>query len=146
MSVPLGDDVFASAWLSSVLEESPHWPHGALRVLTVCRIGTEHGFSGVIHRVVVTTEHRGSHSVVVKQESAAAVERELLLRSHCEGLVRHSIPDLLFGVTDPGADRGVLVLEDVAPAAQGDVLQGCTDEEARAVLRVLARLHGGSGT
>ena len=77
----------------------------------MCPIGTEHGFSGVIHRFVVTTEHAGTQSLVVKQESAAAVEREVLLRSHCEGLVRPCIPDLFRGVADPGAERGVLVFD-----------------------------------
>jgi thiamine kinase-like enzyme len=144
VSIPLGDGVFSSAWLSSVLEDSPHWPHGALRVLKVSRIGTEHGLSGQIHRVVAETKHGGSRSFVVKQESAAAVGRELLFRSHCGGLVRGCIPDLFCGVTDAGAERGVLVLEDITPAEQGDVLHGCTDDEAGAVVRVLARLHGGS--
>ena len=144
MSIPFGDGVSSSAWLSSVLEESPHWPHGALRVLRVIRIGTMYGLSGQIDRVVAETKRGGSRSFVVKQESAAAVERELLLRSHCGRLLRGWIPDLLCGVIDAAAERGVLVLEDITPAEQGDVLHGCTDEEAGAVVRVLARLHGGS--
>jgi hypothetical protein len=144
VSIPLSDGVFSSVWLSSVLEESPHWPHGPLRVLTVSRIGTKYGLSGQIHRVVAETKHGGSQSFVIKQDSAAAVERELLFRSHCGGLVGGCIPDLLCGVTDARAERGVLVLEDIAPAEQGDVLHGCTDEEAGAVVRVLARLHSGS--
>ena len=53
------------------------------------------------------TKHGGLRSFVVKQESAAAVERELLFRSHCSGLVRGFIPDLLCGVTDVRGKRGV---------------------------------------
>lgn len=45
------------------------------------------------------------------------------------------------GESDRERDRGILVLEDVAPAEQGDVLRGCTDEQAEAVVRVLARIH-----
>ena len=144
MSIPLGDRVLSSAWLSSALEHAPQWPHGSVRVLTTSRIGTEYGLSGQIHRVVTETKRGGSRSFVVKLESAAAVERELLLRGHCGELVRGCIPDLFCGETDEGGERGVLVLEDITPATQGDVLQGCTDEEAEAVVRVLARLHGGS--
>ncbi len=143
MSIPLGDCVLVRVAQQRARGVS-HWPHGALRVLRVSRIGTEYGLSGQIHRVVAETEHGGSRSFVVKQESAAAVERELVFRSHCGGLVRGCIPDLLCGVTDAGAERGILVLEDITPAEQGDVLRGCTDEEAGAVVRVLARLHGGS--
>ena len=95
--------------------------------------------SGQIHRLVVTTKHGGTRSFVVKQESGAAVERELLFRSHCEELVRHASPVFSAASPMPGAERGVLVLEDITPAAQGDVLHGCTDEEAGAVVRVLAR-------
>jgi hypothetical protein len=142
VAIPVGDGVLSSAWLSSVLEESPAWPHGSVRVLDTTRIGTEHGMSGEIHRVAAETTLGGPRTVVVKREAAAAVDRELLFRSHCGELVRGCIPALFFGVTD--AERGVLVLEDVTPAEQGDVLRGCTDDQAEAVVRVLARLHGGS--
>ena len=108
------------------------------------QIGAEYGLSGRIHRVTVETERGGSLSIVVKQESAVAVERELLFRGHCGELVRSCIPDLFCGVADDESGRGVLVLEDIAPAEQGDVLHGCTEEQAEAVVRVLARLHGGS--
>ena len=142
VTIPAGACVLSSAWLSSVLEGSPEWPHGAVRVLNTRRIGTEHGLSGEIHRVATETTLGGPRSVVVKQEAAAAVRRELLFRSHCGELMRAQIPDLLCGVTD--AERGVLVLEDVDPAEQGDVLDGCTDGQAEAVMRALARLHAGS--
>ena len=39
------------------------------------------------------------------------------------------------------AGRGVLVFEDIASARQGDVLQGCTEQQAESVVTVLARLH-----
>ncbi len=146
VSIPLGGGtgLLSSAWLSCVLEESPEWPHGSVRVLSTSRIGAEHGLSGQVHRVETETTHGGPRSFVVKEETSAAVERELFFRSHCGELMRGHIPDLLYGVTDAEAERGVLILEDIAPAEQGDVLYGCTDEQAESVVRVLARLHGGS--
>jgi thiamine kinase-like enzyme len=142
VAIPVDGGVLSSTWLSSVLEESHEWPHGSVRVRSTRRIGTEHGLSGQIHRVAIETERGGPRSIVVKQETAAAVDRELLFRSHCGELVHGSIPDLLCGLTDPDAERGVLGLEDIAPAEQGDVLHGCTEEQSEAVVRVLARLHG----
>jgi Phosphotransferase enzyme family len=144
VSVPGGDAVIGSGWLSRVLEASPAWANGQVRVLSAAQIGVERGLSGRVHRVLAETERGGSVSFVVKQETADAVERELHFRAHCGELVRGCIPDLLCGQSDAASERGVLVLEDIAPAEQGDVLYGCTDEEAEAVLRVLARLHGGS--
>jgi thiamine kinase-like enzyme len=144
MAIPTGDGVLTSSWLSAVLEESFAWPYGSVQVLSAARIGIEHGLSGQLHRVETETKRGGTRSVVVKQETAAAVERELLFRRHCGELMRGSIPDLFCGVTDARTDRGALVLEDIAPADQGDVLRGCTDDQAEAVVRVLARLHGGS--
>ena len=75
--------------------------------------------------------------MVVKQDTVASVERELLFRGHCEELVRGCIPALL----GADGDRGVLVLEDVSPAEQGDVLRGCSRAQAEAVVRALARVH-----
>ena len=108
------------------------------------RIGAEHGLSGRIHRVTAFTERGGSLSFIVKQETAAAVERELLFRSECGELLRGCIPRLLSAWPMPSPSVEVLVLEDVAPATQGDVLHGCTADEADAVVRLLARLHSGS--
>ena len=48
------------------------------------------------------------------------------------------------GTSDSKSGSGVLVLEDVTPAEQGDVLRGCTHAQAEAVVRALARVHGAS--
>ncbi len=143
MEVPGGDGVLTSAWLGRALEASPDWPHGRLHVTSTTRIGTEHGLSGRIHRVTAETERGIALSFVVKQESAGAVERELLFRTDRE-LPDGGIPSLLGAVTDTDTGRGVLLMEDVAPAEQGDVLLGCSPERAEAVVRILARLHGSS--
>lgn len=66
MSVPAGDAVLSSSWLSSVLEESSEWPYGSVRVLSTTRIGLEHGLSGEIHRVKTESTLGGSQSIVVK--------------------------------------------------------------------------------
>jgi len=144
MTIPRDDGAPSSAWLSSALEKSREWPHRSVQVLSASRIGVEHGMSGRIDRVVVDTERGGRRSLVVKHETAGAVERELLFRSECGDLIRGTIPDCYGGVVDGAAARGILLLEDIAPADQGDVLRGCTETRAEAVVRALARLHAAS--
>ena len=95
MRGPDCDAVLDSAWLSRVLEALPAWPHGDVQVVSTTRIGADHGLSGRIHRVTADTERGGSLTLVVKEESVEAVERELLFRRHCAEFVRGCIPDVL---------------------------------------------------
>jgi hypothetical protein len=141
VTIPPGDGVLSSTWLSGALEDSPDWLYGSVRVLGASRIGMGYGLSGRIHRVVVDTERGGSRSLVVKQEGADAAARELLFRSDCREVMRGSMPACFAGEVDEATGRGVLLLEDITPAEQGDVLQGCTETKARAALAALARLH-----
>jgi aminoglycoside phosphotransferase (APT) family kinase protein len=144
LKIPAGDAVLESAWLSGLLGESSSWPHGWVRVMSAERIGTDYGLSGHVHRVVAEAEHGGSLTFVVKRESAEAVERALLFQRQNGEILRGAIPECFAGASDRETGRGVLVFDDVAPAEQGDVLAGCTDEQAEALVRVLARVHGAS--
>ena len=142
--VPTGDSVLSSEWLNGVLEKSNVWPHGAFRVLNATRIGAEYGLSGRIHRVVAETIRGTSISFVVKQDRVEEVERELLFRSESDDAVRGCVAECFGGASDRATGNGVLVLEDVYLAVQGDVLRGCTDVQAEAVIRALARVHAAS--
>jgi hypothetical protein len=143
MTIPAGDALLSSEWLRRTLETSPTWPDGAVRVVSATRIGVDYGLSGRIHRVVAETRG-GPVSFVVKQEGSAQVERELLFRSRFGERLRGCIAECFGGTSDSKSGSGVLVLEDVAPALQGDVLRGCTHAQAEAVVRALARVHGTS--
>lgn len=50
-------------------------------------------------------------------------------------------PAVYVAELDPVTNDFVLLLEDLAPATQGDQMKGCSLEEARAALREAARLH-----
>jgi Ser/Thr protein kinase RdoA (MazF antagonist) len=113
-------------------------------VRSVERIGAGYGMSGgAVYRVEADSEE-GPLSFVLKRESAAAVDGALRFHRAVGARLAGSIPTLLGGSVDRERDTGVLLLEDVAPAAQGDVLRRCTDAEAAAVVRTLARLHAGT--
>lgn len=144
MRVPSGGAVFSSDWLNRALGASSVWQGGSVKVVSATRIGADYGLSGRIHRVVAETEGVGSVSFIVKEEGSAEVERELLFRSNCGEVLRGCIPDSFGGVADRNSGRGVLFLENVGPAEQGDVLRGCTHSQAESVMRALARVHGAS--
>jgi hypothetical protein len=126
--------------VNAVAATSPEWPHGIVRVRSADRIGIGYGLAGEIYRVEADSEH-GPVSFVLKQEGAEAIERALGFHRLVGPKVEGAIPKLLGGAVDGGAGTGVLLLEDVSPAEQGDALVPCTETEAVAVVRSLARVH-----
>jgi Ser/Thr protein kinase RdoA (MazF antagonist) len=141
VQLPSPRDPPDSILVNAVAGVSPEWPHATVRVRGAERIGIGLGLSGgSVHRVEADAE-RGPLTFVVKNANAERVERELLFYRAAGAQVAGSVPALLGGAVDHEADAGVLLLEDVAPAAQGDVLAGCTPAEAAAAVRSLARVH-----
>ncbi len=69
-------------------------------------------------------------------------ERETRFYTELASTVDMRVPACLHGDWTPETNAFVLVLEDMAPAVQGDQLTGCTVEQARDVVRELAKLHG----
>src|SRR6266540_214700 len=112
-----------SALLNAVLTVSPEWPHGAIRVRSVVRIGAGYGLSGgEVYRVGADSEHGEWISFVLKREDAEAVERALRFHRTLGSRIAGLVPACLGGCVDEEREVGVLLLEGVAPAEQGDVL------------------------
>jgi len=123
-----------SALVNEVAERSPEWRHGHVRVQSATRIGTSFGLSGGdVYRVHAETQS-GSRSFVLKREGAQAVERALRFHRAVGSRLVGSVPALLGALVDQANDMGILLLEDIAPAEQGDVLAGCTDDQALAAV------------
>ena len=134
-----------SEWLSSVLgaEVGP---------VTAQRIGDGH--IGVSVRISMPdAEASLPRSVVVKLPATddtslttAAMlrhyERETRFYLELASTVDMRVPACYYGDWTPETNAFVLVLEDMAPATQGDQLTGCTLEQARDAVRELAKLHG----
>ena len=129
--------------LNRLLAEGNRWSHGPVTACRAKRIGVGFGLSGFVHRLMVETA-QGAHSLVAKVETVELVERALAFRRANETSLARSIPALLGSSIDGPSGAGVLLLEDVTPAAQGDELHGCSPERARAVIQVIARLHAGT--
>lgn len=69
-------------------------------------------------------------------------ELETSFYSELTGLTKIRAPKCLHNSYDAEADNFLLLLEDLAPARQGDQLTGCTVEQALAAVGELTGLHG----
>ncbi len=134
-----------SDWLSTVLG-------GDVGPIAAQFIGDGH--IGVNVRITMPQAEGGlPRSVVVKLPATdetslttAAMlrhyERETLFYTELASTVDMRVPACLHGEWTAATNDFVLVLEDMAPATQGDQLTGCSIEQARDVVRELAKLHG----
>jgi len=151
--LPLVDhpDRITPEWLSRVLEKSG----SAARVksLRVAPVGT--GQMADSYRLAL--EYEGARgdapaSLVVKLPSANATSRasgaaggygtEVRFYMELADEVAIRTPRCLHADIAPGDESFVLVLEDLAPAEQGDQIRGCDVTQARLALENLAGLHG----
>ncbi len=134
-----------SEWLSSVLG-------GDAGPVTSQRIGDGH--IGVNVRIAMPdADGHLPRSVVVKlpatDETSLATaamlrhyERETRFYTELAATVDMRAPACFHGDWTAATNAFVLVLEDMAPATQGDQLTGCSLDQARDAVRELAKLHG----
>ena len=138
------DDI-TSEWLGSVLGDE-------VGPISTERIGDGH--IGVNVRIALPDAAPDlPRSVVVKLPATdetslttAAMlrhyERETKFYTELAATVDMRTPACFHGEWSSETNDFVLVLEDMAPAVQGDQLAGCSLEQARDVVRELAKLHG----
>ena len=69
-------------------------------------------------------------------------EREVKFYRDVQPTVDIRVPHCHFADWNEETGYFVLVMEDMAPAEQGDQIRGCSVEEARVAVQELARLHG----
>lgn len=131
-------------WLSAVLDSD-------VSGVRSDRIGD--GLVGLNLRVAIKSQDAGApSSVVVKlpslDETSRATgvalrnyEREVKFYDRIASTVDIRVPHCHHGNWNEATGDFVLVLEDMAPAAQGDQVAGCDIETARAAVVELARLH-----
>jgi hypothetical protein len=164
LSIPEAPDGLTAEWLTAALTAS-----GVLtseRVLDArCeRVGAEYGFTGVVVRIELDYERRCAgppRSLVAKLPMAtdeavsgyrALQERDpALMRRYYERCAREErfyreigadcAPRLYYSATDNAQARVVLLLEDVGAGRQGDVLAGCSIDEAALVVEELGVFH-----
>ncbi|MDX1449415.1 MAG: aminoglycoside phosphotransferase family protein, partial [Acidimicrobiia bacterium] len=108
------------------------------------RIGADYGFSGTVYRLHCRRSDGRPFTLVAKFESPAKVRRSVAFHTANEGLLDGNVPGLFGWSAGNGDAEGVLILEDVHDAVQGDDLAGCSRDQAGAVIDIVARLHAGT--
>ena len=140
------DDV-TGEWLSAALGTGP------VSNFAIESIGT--GQMSESRRIVIDYARggeRGPGSVVLKTASedessrAAGVglgvyDREVRFYRELAPRIGGPLPRCHVAAIDPNEGWFTLLLEDVAPATQGDQIAGCSVEDARLALAELARIH-----
>ena len=134
-------------WVSAALRSAGF--AGTVSELRRRRVGT--GQMGTTLRVTLTwSEGTGPASVIVKFPAGGAdgarIGREgnvIEVRFYTQ-LARRlavSVPGCYYGAFDEATSGFVLVLQDMAPAEQGDQIAGCSVDQARDAVPNVAGLH-----
>jgi hypothetical protein len=145
------DDI-TPEWLTEVLTAGGYLAGGRVESLEAERVGT--GLVGLNVRFTLrlTPGAEGPASVVGKFPSTDPVsratgvamrnyEREVRFYRDVGPTVGIRMPVCYLAEIDVATGAFVLLLEDLAPARQGDQITGCTVDEADLALTELAKLH-----
>jgi hypothetical protein len=147
MSAPTHPDAFSTSWLERALAAPPN----TLQHFTAYPIGT--GQMSLSFRIALDWKnHDGPASIVAKCPSPDAGTRAIAqaLKSYTLELgwyrelarqIDVACPACLHAASDNGDQDVVLLLEDLAPAQQGDQLAGASIPQIEAALVQAARLH-----
>lgn len=163
-SLPATPEAVTPAWLTAALQHAGVLRQGNIVQATCERIGEERGLTGALARFHLTYDEQAYEealpsSLIAKfptaprdiplaYSSRAAIRqhyercaREVYFYQHIAPLVNVPAPRLYYGAADGAAGRIVLLLQDVSAAHPGDVLQGCSPDEAEYVLQAIAPFH-----
>jgi len=140
------------AWLGQVLRHAGLLREGEVLGFAAENVGTGQVGQNVRFRLELSEGVSGPASVVVKFPSPDPVSRatgvtqgnyrkEVRFYQDLVHTVGIQTPRCLFADFDPATSDFVLVMEDLAPARQGDQIAGCSVDEAALALAELAKLH-----
>ncbi|MCV7226224.1 phosphotransferase family protein [Mycolicibacterium komossense] len=144
-AIPASPAEVTSTWLSAVLGAD-------ITEVTVTPVGT--GQTGATYRVTATYADPQaalpetmivklpSQEEEVRQRVALAYRAEYTFYTEVADTLTVPLPNWLHCEIDRNGADFVLLMEDLAPAVQGDQIAGCSLVEARLAVQALAGLHG----
>jgi len=162
--IPLTPGDVTPEWLTAALTDSSVLRHGRVSEARWQRVGQDYGFTGIIGRVQLRYRNaRGDPpaSLIAKLPMAIDADASGYRRAQerdpermdryyarCEREARFYrktpvafAPTLFYAAVDREQRRVVLLLEDVSGGRQGDVLHGCSVEDAELVIDHVAPFH-----
>jgi hypothetical protein len=113
-----------------------------VRVTAAEPIGADYGLSGRTYRLRIEGTGSAPPTIVAKFEDGEKLRRAVAFREENEERFASWLPASYGFHVDLEADRGILLMEDIAPATQGDDLIGCTPAQADTMVNAIATLHG----
>ena len=164
LPIPAGPDDLTPEWVTEALRETDVLRGGLVAEVEWERVGTEYGFTGLVGRAHLRYENAPSESprwVIAKLPMAetaeisgyrAVQERDSArMARYYERAAREVrfyrqvgagfAPTMYYADSDDASRRVVLLLEDVSGGRQGDVLFGCSIDDAANVIQELAPFH-----
>lgn len=137
--MPASPSELTPAWLEDVLRRGGV-PATRVRTVDAVDIGAGFGFDASTVRVSIDGDGVPA-TLVAKWCNATNAVREERFYREIAPRVGGDLARCIACATDPASGRAVLLLTDVAHAAQGDVLVGATREQADAVVDAMAAVH-----
>ncbi|MGB7407914.1 MAG: phosphotransferase [Pontixanthobacter sp.] len=142
-------------WLTDRLMQAGQLSDGRATHIAHEPIGT--GQIGESFRFVVTYDPEGAGPPTLAGKFAASdaasrqtatmmrlYHREMCFFRECSGLLPVRTPGLIAAEVNDVGDAFILLMEDLAPARQGNQLDGCSLTDARAAIVQAAAFHGPS--
>jgi hypothetical protein len=137
-------EALTDSWLSSVLDTDVH-------VVGTCRIGD--GLVGMNIRLTLSSDGSVPTSLIAKLPSPDPIsratgialrnyEREVSFYLEIAPTVDIRVPRCYHAEWSRDTGDFVLLMEDLAPAEQGNQVSGCDRDRARIAVLELAKLHG----
>lgn len=144
-SLPAGPDDVTPVWLTAVLRESAPIDRGITQVAWE-PIGDDRGFTGALARLTLRygdadAMRDAPRSLIAKFSTDARATREVRFYEDIAPLGGVPVPRMYFGVVEEVRGQVVLLLEDLHGAQAGDVLNGCSPDEAARVIEAIAPFH-----
>lgn len=138
--VPASIAEIDAVWLHEVLRRD--FPAARLHGFSAERIGADFGFASKVHRLRLQGD-RLAPAVVVKlwQSANSGDLREVQFFEHFAPAAGPFVPRCHCARGDADTGRGVLVLQDLSHALQGDCLEPISTPRALALAEALATLH-----
>lgn len=139
--IPIEAEAITSDWLSNALGVEvtirDHEAVGTGQMGTSTRFHLD-GPSDAPRTVVVKSP---ATEAAVRELGATAYQREVGFYRDVAQTIDAAVPRCHHAAIDESGQAFALVLQDLAPAQQGDQIRGCNQEEAASALTTMARIH-----
>ena len=152
---PTHPEALNEAWLTTALHESGLLTRGRVLAAQLEMLRGAKGVMGLIARLSLDydrAEQTAPHTLIAKFSASDLAIRSL---GNALGLYKREVhfyrelaervavqtPRCYFAAIDPVSGESLLLLEDLAPARNGDRIAGCEPHEATLVIDALATMH-----